>query len=127
MTILAAVLEPGEPLAFRSMIWPNVEVLVGGFYGATASVRLPAGPGPVKLLAPDVGLLSPELYPRQEAAVTGFLAALGGSVQPWGGTLAVYAVDSWEGGFPVSLEEEQVAYLTEVYTRTTGRSPARAT
>jgi len=122
--VLAALLVPGKPLEFVMQRASAIEEQVGGFYGAVHGVQLwrrDAPLGPAKLLAPDVGINSPDLYPRQDEPVAAFLASIGGPDQPiWAGTLAVVGIDSWEGGWPESLSDHQVALLAAAYRVTVG-------
>jgi hypothetical protein len=122
--LTAAVIVPGAPLAFRRTSLSSIEEEVGGFYGAVARPALWRGGkvlGPAKLLAPDVGLNSPDLYPRHDPHVGRFIAAIGGPDQPmWGGTLAVVGTDSWEGGFEETLTADQIAKVAAIWRATTG-------
>lgn len=111
-----ATWEPGHPLQFRQWTHRQVEALVGGRMQATAGAQLWRRPElRLKLMASDVGLLFPDDYPEHGPEASRFVAALGGPEQPWAGPLAVYAIDSAEGGFPVEMNGEQRAAIEAAY------------
>lgn len=118
MTMTVAVLVPGGVLEFRELSWGEVEALAGGKHGATARTSLfrdGMDRHLVKLLSSDVALLFPEDYGVQAPAVSRLVGLLGGPLQPWAGVLAVYGIDSVEGGWPQSLTDLQQAVVRAAY------------
>lgn len=125
-----AVWEPGQALQFRAMSWAQLEDLVGGRHSAVARAglwRAGADRHLLKLLASDVALVFPEAYPAHAEPASRFVELLGGTYQPWAGVIAVYGIDSIEGGFPEPLTGHQRELIAGAYRQATGAEPLDTT
>ncbi len=116
---------PGEDLTWRRSTLGELERLVGGRHGAHVGVTLWRHPDNLlKLMASDVSMLFPNEYGTHVPQAEAFVAALGGPAQPWAGVIAVYGIDSIEGGFPEpELTEQQIGVIAGAYRAATGREP----
>jgi hypothetical protein len=103
-----AVISPAGELTWYPLSETrNVEALVSGERApgaldtATVTLRgIPAGRGPLKVLASDVALLFPEDYPPNPVAQRVLTALSGGRItQPWRGAVALveYEADPVSG------------------------------
>lgn len=122
MTMTYAIWTPGEHLQLRRMRHGEVEALVGGRHSSATGVQLwRRRELLLKLQVNDVGLVYPDDYPRHGQGVSAFVVKLGGPLQTWAGTIAVYAIDSAEGGWPVEMGDEQRAAIDTACREVTGR------